>query len=120
MERSSKQLEKPEWSSYLTEVAQRHRDLEISIEIVGGEVGHGVEATDMQLEDLVYDEREDVFEIAGSRTLGGSRQVLRHFVTHPRQIWVEEVAGEPAALEIEHEDGLKTLVRTGHAGARGG
>lgn len=115
MDASSREIDKQAWASYLTQVAQEHRDLEISIEIVGGEVGHGIEATDMQLEDLVYDERSDELEIAGSRRVDSSRQVLRHFVSHPRSVWVEEVAGEPAAIEIDHGDGVKTLVRMSHA-----
>jgi len=115
MERTSKELDRRSWESYFTQLTQRHPDLEVSIEIVGGEVGHGVEATALMLEDFVYDERSDVFEVAGSRRIGGSRQVLRHFVSHPRSIWVEDGVDVPSAIEVDHGDGLKTLVRTGRA-----
>lgn len=115
MDASSREIGKQAWASYLTRVAQEHRDLRISIEIVGGDVGHGVEASDLQLEDLVYDERSDELEVAGSRRADGTRQVLRHFVSQPRSVWVEEVAGEPASIEIDHGDGLKTLVRMSRA-----
>ena len=112
---TSKQLEKSAWAPYFTELTQRHPDVEIAIEILGGEVGHAVEASALLLEDAVYDERSDAFEIAGSRRAGAAKQVLRHFVDHPRSIWVANGGDVPEAIEVDHGDGMKTLIRIGPA-----
>lgn len=111
MEHKSEELEKKSWASYLTELSRDNPALEVSIEIIGGEVGHGIEATALRFEDAVYDERSDVFEISGSRTAGSSRQVLRHLVSQPRTIWVADGTGLPTAIEVDHGDGTRTLIR---------
>lgn len=106
----SGELSRDSWAAYFTEFSRGHPEVEITIELIGGEAGHGIEAASLRFEDAVYDERNDVFEIAGSTQAGSSRQVLRHFVSHPRRIWVERPAGLPNAVEIDDADGLRTLV----------
>jgi hypothetical protein len=110
VERASEELSKDAWATYFTELSRGHPGVEISIEILGGEIGRGIEASSLRFEDLVYDQRNDVLEVAGSTQAGASRQVLRHFVSGPQRIWVERRSGLPNAIEIDDAEGLKTLV----------
>jgi hypothetical protein len=66
----------------------------------------------MSLQAISYDPRDDVLEVAvGGR---GVRYpiVLRHFISNPKTISVEETGEpDPAAIEVTDPSGVRTLIR---------
>ena len=104
-------IPRPEWSRFFDEFSRRHRGRAATVQVFGPKLGSQVEARDLPLEGIV----------AGADTVGpvtihlGSappRPNLEHHVDEPDQIWVELTdAGVEEALEIESEDGTKTVVQ---------
>lgn len=85
--------------------------VDVTIEVVGDDVGDQVEVQRLPWHTLIYDQASKVLELSiGAR--GESLPVrFRHEIHEPTRIWVEEDAGSVRALSIECQDGPQTIVR---------
>lgn len=84
--------------------------VDVTIEVVGEDVGDQIEAQRLPWNGLTYDADKDVVELS----VGGREAVpvvLRHQVEDPSKVWVEEVDGIVRALSIQAADGPQTIVR---------
>lgn len=101
-----------DWSGYFERLMSELPTTWVTIEIEAAVIGHQVEARDLVLEGLNYDRRDDVLEIAAFQPGPTSRAVVRHMIERPVRINVDSPAGIlPTAIEIESQDGIRTLVR---------
>jgi Family of unknown function (DUF5335) len=83
-----------------------------TIEVMDAQAGDQIDAERMPLQAISYDPRDDVLEIA----LGGRGVrypvVLRHFISSPRTIGVEESTSvTPSAILVTDGGGVRTLIR---------
>ncbi len=83
----------------------------VSIEVEAPGIGHQIEARDLKLEGLSYDSHDDAVEISAFHEGPDGGAVLRHVIQRPTRVNVESPVGIlPAAIEIEGDDGVRTLV----------
>jgi Family of unknown function (DUF5335) len=108
----TRELPRDRWATYLQDVTDELRNTPVAIEVNDPESGPGVEANRMALQALIYDRRDDVFEVAAAH--GGPHLpiTLRHLVDHPTRIEVDSVTAPiPTIISVIDEDGVRTDVR---------
>lgn len=113
-----------EWSRFFDDFSRRHQGQSTTVHVFGVRIGSQIEARELPLEGIVS--RADA---AGSLSihLGSAppKTNIEHHIAEPKRVWVEmSEAGVEEALEIEAQDGTKTVlefraprVRVGVAGA---
>jgi Family of unknown function (DUF5335) len=104
-----RQIPRAEWADFFKAFSFRHADAPATVRVLSSRFGCQVEACELPFEG-----------IAADRTGGGSisihagrnpEQHVAHDVPNPVQIWVEIADdGTEEALDIESDDGTKTLV----------
>ncbi|HEX6286788.1 MAG TPA: DUF5335 family protein [Acidimicrobiia bacterium] len=84
---------------------------DVTIEIVGEDIGDQIEVQRLPWHALVYDRAAGILELSvGSR--GRSVPVVfRHEIHGPKRLWIEEDGGLIRAISIEQGDGIQTIVR---------
>jgi hypothetical protein len=100
---TTRKLEKSEWSPFFNGVSKGLKDAQAEIEIASLKLGDQIQATWLPLFGVVYDPKDDIFEIA----LKG----LDHLIRKPRDVFVEEDAGRLVNIEIIDGDGNHQIVR---------
>jgi hypothetical protein len=104
-----RQIPRTEWLNFFRDFSRRHEDSLVTVRILSDRLGSQVEACDLPLEGIVASPKlGDPISIHVGRT---PQQHIEHEVSHPRQVWLEVLDdGTEDALDIESEDGTKTLV----------
>lgn len=103
----TKEIPEANWRRTLDELSRRYGSALVSIEVIGIEIGAQEEVHAQPLRGISSDTTGITVHIARQ---GGIH--LEHRVTHPSALWIEETDdGAVAAIEIEGDDGLKTLLR---------
>jgi hypothetical protein len=100
---TTRKLEKSEWSAFFNDVSKGLKDAQAEIEIASLKLGDQIEATWLPLYGVVYDPKDDIFEIA----LKG----LDHLIQKPREVYLEEEAGKLVNVEIVDGDNNHQIVR---------
>lgn len=105
----NRQIPRTEWFNFFRSFSQRHEEWPVTVRVVSNRLGSQVEARDMPLEGIVAGpEKSDPISIHVG--CAAARHV-EHEVQNPWQVWVEVAEdGAEEALDIESEDGTKTLV----------
>jgi hypothetical protein len=109
---TTRELDGASWAGYFDSLTQSREGLLVTIELMSEELGDQSDVERMPLQAISYDPRDDVLEVAvGGR---GVRYpiVLRHFISNPKTISVEE-DGEPSPIAILVTDpsGVRTLIQ---------
>jgi hypothetical protein len=98
-----------EWYRFFRDFSRRHEDWLVTVRILSPGLGSQLEARDLPLEGIVAGHAGH-----GPISIHMGRSPQRHIeyqVTDPRQVWVELSAdGAEEALDIESEDGTKTIL----------
>ena len=100
---TTRKLEKSEWSAFFNDVSKGLKDAQAEIEIASLKLGDQIEATWLPLYGVVYDPKDDIFEIA----LKG----LDHLIQKPREVYLEEEAGKLVNVEIVDAENNHQIVR---------
>jgi hypothetical protein len=104
------ELPRDGWRAYFDDLSRRLATTRASVEIDAPELGAQVQAEDLVLSGISYDDRDDVFVVDLSP--GGPAESLEHLVSSPQRIWVKSSADLlPSTIELEDADGQRTLVR---------
>jgi hypothetical protein len=110
MQTTTRELPREQWQRYFDELVST-QSLRASLELIGPELGDQTQAEQLPLHSLSYDDYEDAILIG----LGGSEPrypvALWHPVERPRRVEVYERDQAPAAILIEADDELRTLLR---------
>ncbi|MEE8375185.1 MAG: DUF5335 family protein [Acidimicrobiia bacterium] len=84
---------------------------DVTIEVLGKDLGDQVQAQRLPWHSLIYDLSNDILELS----VGGRDHrvpvVLRHEIHHPSRVWTEEFDGSVRAISIESSDESQTIVR---------
>lgn len=83
--------------------------VDVTIEVVGADVGDQIEAQRLPWHALIQD--RGTLEISVGGRGRAVPVVLRHEIHDARSVWVEEESGSIVALAIEDGDGVRTIVR---------
>ncbi len=112
MSTTTQQLDSERWHEYFDSLTPSIEGMLATIEVMDAQAGDQIDAERMPLEAISYDPRDDVLEVA----LGGRGVrypvVLRHFISSPDTISVEESGSiTPSAILVTDGSGVRTLIR---------
>jgi hypothetical protein len=98
-----RKLEKADWHPFFDHLSKLLTGRRAEIEVASLRLGNQVEAEWLPLLGLVYDQKEDVVEVA----LEG----LDHLIRTPREIYIEEVEGLVSSIAAVDADGTHQIIR---------
>jgi hypothetical protein len=102
---------KQEWHDFLEQLTKDHEQDRVTIEVVGEEFGDQFEGTELSLDNIEYDQKDNVMVVAVGDRGEGSAVVLRHFVRNPEKVFFEPELGDGVwALDLVSGDGSQTIV----------
>jgi len=112
MSNTTQELDAEKWHEYFDSVTPSIEGMLVTIEVMDEQVGDQLEVERVPLQAISYDPKDDVLEVAvGGR---GVRYpvVLRHFISSPQTVSVEESSSvTPAAVFVTDGSGVRTLIR---------
>jgi hypothetical protein len=103
-------IEPNRWTEYLAELSRHAEGYHTTIEVMSGELGDQTEARSVPLRELAFDPHEGISVSVGGLTIE-EPELLRHVIAGPRRLEITDEPGVPAALMIDAEDGVQTLIR---------
>jgi hypothetical protein len=83
---------------------------DVTIEVINDDIGDQIQVKRLPWHALIYDQKEKVLELSVGARERKMEIIFRHEIHNPARIWVEEDAGVVRSMNIEHEDGTKTIV----------
>jgi Family of unknown function (DUF5335) len=98
-----RKIDKGDWRRFFDFVSHGIEGKRAEIEVASLSLGDQVEADWLPLLGLVYDPKDDVLEVA----LDG----LDHMIPKPREIYVDDSAGELTSLEVIDAEGVRQIVK---------
>jgi Family of unknown function (DUF5335) len=98
-----RKLEKADWHPFFDQLSKLLTGRRAEIEVASLRLGNQVEAEWLPLLGLVYDQKEDVVEVA----LEG----LDHLIRKPREIYIEEGEGLVSSVAAVDADGIHQIIR---------
>ena len=108
----TRELERATWPTYFDSMTASIEGTLVTVELMGEQLGDQTDVERLPVQAISYDPRDDVVEVAvGGR---GNRYpvVLRHFISNPTAISVEESPeGRPSAILVTDPGGVRTLIR---------
>lgn len=84
---------------------------DVTIEVLNEEIGDQIQVERLPWQALIYDEKEKVLELSVGARGQKVEVVFRHEIHNPIRFWVEKEAGVVKSMNIEHQDGTKTIVQ---------
>lgn len=112
MSTTTQELDADRWHEYFDSLTPSIEGMLATIEVMDAQEGDQIDAERIPVQAISYDPRDDVLEVAvGGRGLRYP-VVLRHFISSPRTISVEESSSiTPTAILVTDGDGVRTLIR---------
>jgi hypothetical protein len=108
---TTREIKREEWADFFDGFSRRHEDWLVTIELLDPKLGDQIEVENHALRGIVAERRRDP-EVIEIFTENREKQSTTNVVEKPTRVWIEESAeGAEAALEIEAQDGAKTLLR---------
>jgi hypothetical protein len=112
MSNETRELGAEKWVEYFDSIAPAIDGLLVTVEVMSEQLGDQVDVERLPLQAIGYDPKDNVLEIAvGGR---GVRYpvLLRHFISDPQVVSVEESGPlSPRAILVTDGSGVKTLIR---------
>lgn len=107
-----RELSNETWAEYFDALGREQLHAPTSIEVGDPSGPANVEAKHLALHALIYDSRDDVFEVAVARDGSHRAGVLRHLVDHPVRVAVDNYTMlAPMTIAIDGPDGSRTTIR---------
>jgi hypothetical protein len=96
-------LDKAEWKSFFEDLSKTIKGSDAAIEVAGLDIGDQMIGTDVALEGLSYDPRDDDFWVHTG--------AIEHRIAHPREIYLTEDDGKLQAVGVRDGEGRLQIVR---------
>ncbi|HZQ10932.1 MAG TPA: DUF5335 family protein [Anaerolineae bacterium] len=108
---STREIPRNEWESFLNAFSLQHDSWLVTVKVLNQELGVQVEAEDVPLRGISAElnkDRENTISIY----LGNPQmEHATHIINNPTHVRLESRGAAHEALDIESEDGTKTIVR---------
>jgi hypothetical protein len=105
------EIPRTSWLETLNEFSTAHEGAPVWVDVLGSEIGAQPEVQDLPLIGVVADPRERDGTITVSAAKEGFEHIA-HIIKSPRRVWIERTdEGDDIALQIESDEGSKTIVR---------
>jgi Family of unknown function (DUF5335) len=106
----TRDIPREQWIRFFDDFSKNHEGWIVTMEVLGADIGDQEEANNLPLVGISADVKahENRVEII----VGGRPDVdLTRFIERPKHVWVKEprLPGDEA-MEIESEDGIKTIL----------
>jgi hypothetical protein len=98
-----RKLEKSQWRAFFDGISKLLEGKQAEIEVASLALGDQLEAEWLRLLGLVYDPKDDLFEVM----LDG----VDHMVPQPREIYVDDGVAGLMSIEIVDADGAKQIIK---------
>jgi hypothetical protein len=98
-----RKLEKSKWRAFFDGISKLLEGKQAEIEVASLALGDQLEAEWLRLLGLVYDPKDDLFEVM----LDG----VDHMVPQPREIYVDDGVAGLMSIEIVDADGAKQIIK---------
>src|SRR5215470_15534404 len=110
----TREIPREQWIKYFDNFSKNHEGWIVTLEVIGSDIGDQEEASGLPLVGISADvkARENRIEII----VGGKPDIdVTRFINTPKRVWIKEsnMPGDEA-LEVESEDGIKTLLSFHH------
>ncbi|RMF13048.1 MAG: hypothetical protein D6757_08665 [Alphaproteobacteria bacterium] len=99
----TREIPRSEWREYFDRISKSLEGKLAEVEVAALTLGDQVEAEWVPIHGIVYDHKDDIFEVA----LEG----LDHLIAKPVRVWVEEGPEGLVAIEIEDVEGETQIIR---------
>jgi hypothetical protein len=104
----AQEIPQEQWSEFFDAFSARHEGAQVSIEVMGAEIGDQRLGHGLRLRGASFDRGDEqlalMFETA-------SREDFAHAIAHPTHIWLDRGDGRAdQTLQVEAADGTRTLV----------
>ncbi len=110
------EIPRQDWVRFCNDYSRDHEGWVATVEVQGGDVGDHVEARDMPLRGVTFEEKGTDKGSIQIYLDQGSNTNETHTISRPTHVFVShDSRGEE--LEVDAEDGTKTLVRLSGSGA---
>jgi hypothetical protein len=104
----NREIPRGEWQEFFEGFSRRHQNWLATLEVLGKRLGAQIEARELPLRGAFFEVRDDAITLVMGRD---ADKQLEHAVRAPRRLWLELAEnGAEAALEIESEGGIKTIL----------
>jgi hypothetical protein len=112
MSTTTQELDAEKWVEYFDSVTPSIEGMLVTIETMSEQLGDQIDVERLPLQTIGYDPKDNVLEVAvGGR---GVRYpvLLRHFISNPQTVSVEESSSlTPTAILVTDGSGVRTLIR---------
>jgi hypothetical protein len=110
----TRDIPREQWVRFFDDFSKRHEGWIVTLEVLGSDIGDQEETNNLPLVGICADvkARENRVEII----VGGRPDAdVTRFIERPKHIWVKEsrLPGDEA-IEVESEDGIKTILNFHH------
>jgi uncharacterized protein DUF5335 len=110
----TREIPREQWTRYFDNFSKNHEGWIVTLEVVGSDIGDQEEVNRLPLVGISADVKahENRIEIiVGGRPDAG----VTRFIESPKHVWVKEprMPGDEV-IEVESEDGIKTLLNFNH------
>jgi Family of unknown function (DUF5335) len=118
MSSTTQELAAEKWVEYFDSIAPGTDGLLVTIEVMSEELGDQVDVERLPLQAMNYDPKDNMLEISVGGRSTRYPVVLRHFISSPQTISIEESGPlSPRAILVTDADGVRTLIRLFSAAA---
>ncbi len=112
MSSTTQQLGAERWVEYFDSIAPSTGGLLVTIEVMSEQLGDQVDVERLPLQAMNYDPKDNMLEISVGGRSPRYPVVLRHFISSPQTISIEESGPlSPKAILVTDADGVRTLIR---------
>jgi hypothetical protein len=112
MSTTTQKLAAEEWVEYFDSIASSTDGQLVTIEVMSEELGVQTDVERLPLQAIGYDPKDNVLEVAVGGRSTRYPVVLRHFISNPQAISVEDVGrAAPSAILVTEASGTRTLIR---------
>jgi hypothetical protein len=110
----TREVPREQWIRYFDDFSKNHEGWIVTVEVIGSDIGDQEEASGLPLVGVSADvkARENRIHLM----VGGKPGVdVGRFIERPKHVWIKEskIPGDEA-IEVESEDGIKTLLNFHH------
>ena len=110
MSEPTQEIQREDWREYFDALAKRLPTVEVTVEVIGRDVGDQFIGDPLRLAGISYDNKDDALVI-GLDAPGGLPEEVEHFVYNPQRIMVADQDDGSTVIEVEDAESRQTIIR---------
>jgi Family of unknown function (DUF5335) len=107
---TTQEIQREAWRGYFDTLGKLLPTVEVTVEVIGEDLGDQFIGERVLLAGISYDEKDDVLVI-GLNTQGGLQEEVEHLVWNPQQVMVTSLEDGSTAIEVEDAESHQTIIR---------